>query len=175
MKYDFKSYLTDIFVETGSGGGDGIMAALDAQFKEIYSIELSNLLFNECLEKFKHIEKVKLYHGKSVDILPKILKHINKRCTFWLDAHYCGEPTAGKGKGIPLMDELKIIAKHPIKNHIVMIDDIRLIRDKEMDEEWKHFFYTTNDIEKFIYGINPDYKIIYDFGEVENDILIAKI
>lgn len=174
MKINFRPYLTEVFIETGSGGGEGIMAALKAQFKKIHSIELSDACYARCVERFGHRKRrVKLYHGDSRQILPQILSEINERCTFWIDAHYCGWPTAGEGDSIPIMDELKTIAKHHIKNHTILIDDMRLVRDKE--GEWKNFPYCTCDIEEFIHSMNPNYKISYVFGEVENDILIAQV
>lgn len=42
----------------------------------------------------------------------------------WLDAHYSGGTTAKGKKSSPLKDELEIIKKHPIKNHIILIDDV---------------------------------------------------
>ena len=41
-KENFQKYLNDYFIETGSYMGDGIQQALDAGYKNIISIELSD-------------------------------------------------------------------------------------------------------------------------------------
>lgn len=173
MKHNFKPYLNPIFIESGSYCGDGIKAALDAGFKKIISIELSEYYFIICREMF-HQENVFLYKGDSIDVLPKILKDINEKCTFWLDGHYMSDPRTGNGiMPVPLWEELKNIDKHPIKEHIILIDDIRLLRNH--DAEFKNVPYNVCDVENFIYSINPNYKIHYEDGCVEKDILIAQI
>ena len=178
MKHNFKPYLNPIFIETGSYIGDGIQAALrahdkDIRFEKIISIEVSKHFYDICKARFSQ-GKVQLYFGDSILVLPEVLKTIDKRCTFWLDAHYMGDPnTEGGMMWVPLMEELKIIAKHHIKNHTILIDDIRLLRDHEA--EWKDFPYCVCDVEEFIHTINPNYKITYTFGVVAGDILIAQV
>jgi len=170
-KREFKSYLNPVFIETGSYVGDGIQAALRDGFRKIISIELSDKYHQICKQRFEGNEKVQLYHGNSAELLEGILSKIKYPCTFWLDAHYCGDVSGNKG--VPLMDELKIIAKHPIKTHTILIDDMRLIREKEA--EWLDFPYCICDIEELIYAINPKYKIYYVHGTMPDDILIAKV
>lgn len=173
MKHDFTPYLNPVFIESGSYGGNGIRAALRAGFKKIISIELSDYYYEYCVnQNFGY--RVKLIKGDSILVLPKVLKNINKRCTFWLDGHYMSEERTPIGiMPVPLMEELKIIAKHHIKDHTILIDDMRLLRNHEA--EWKDLPYCVCDIEEFIHTINPNYKIHYDSGVVENDILIAQV
>ncbi len=174
MKRDFTPHLNSIFIETGSYAGWGIDAALAAGFTKIISIEVNDHFYQICKEKFEPYKNVYLHFGDSMLILPEILKTINERCTFWLDAHYMSDPnTEGGMIPVPLMEELKIIKQHPIKNHTILIDDIRLLRDHEA--EWADLPYGVSDVEEFIYSINPGYKITYTFGEVDDDILIAEI
>jgi len=45
----FQKYPNPVFIETGSCHGTGIQQALDAGFTEIYSIELSSIFYEECL------------------------------------------------------------------------------------------------------------------------------
>ena len=173
MKYNFKPYLNSIFIETGTGGGDGISAALKSGFTKVISIEVDNSLYELCKGKFKKNKDVTLYLGDSVDVLPTILKDIDVKCTFWLDGHYSGEGTSHGKLLVPLMEELKAIAQHPIKNHTLLLDDMRLLRTHTA--EWVDLTYSVDDIEQMIYSINPDYKITYGFGVAPNDILIAQI
>jgi len=174
MKREFAPYLNPIFIETGSYIGMGIDAALEAGFKKIISIEVNDYFYQICKEKYSHQERVEIRFGDSILILPEVLKGINKICTFWLDGHYMSDPrTEGGMMPVPLMEELKIIKQHTIKNHTILIDDIRLLRNHEA--EWADLPYDVCDVEQFIYSINPNYKITYTFGEVENDILIAEV
>ncbi len=173
MKHNFKPYLNPIFIETGSYVGDGIRAALNAGFERVISIELSEYYYIYCREKIQD-ERVTLLHGDSILVLPEVLKNINERCTFWLDGHYMSDPRTGNGiKAVPLWEELQAIAKHHIKGHTILIDDMRLLRAH--DAEWKDLEYCICDVEELIYTINPAYKISYDRGVVANDILIAQI
>lgn len=174
MKHNFLPYTNNkVFIETGSYGGDGIVAALKAGFRDIHSIELSDFYYGLCTERYTQ-SNVHLYHGDTVDVLPEILKDIDEPCTFWLDAHWC-DPNTAKGKyPIPLAQELKIINNHRIKTHTILIDDCRLIRDKH--SEWKvDFPYTLKELENAIMEINPYYKITYIDGFAKNDILVAQI
>jgi len=173
MKHDFKPYLSPIFIETGSYIGDGIKAALNAGFERVISIELSEYYYIYCREKIRD-ERVTLLHGDSILVLPQVLKDIKERCTFWLDGHFMTDPRTGSGiKIVPLWEELQVIAKHHIKNHTILIDDIRLLRTHTA--EWTHLEYCVCDIEELIHSINPEYKISYDHGVEMDDILIAQV
>jgi hypothetical protein len=176
MRGGFEKYMNPVFIETGSYGGDGIVAAMKAGFKRIFSIELSEHYYNICHERYSMERNVFLYHGDSLDVLPRILKIINEPITFWLDAHFCGDVT-GKGKVIvPIMEELDIIAQHSIKTHTILIDDMRLVRDK--NSEWYRemgITFSIEDIENKLLTINPNYNISYISGFVKQDILVAKV
>lgn len=172
MKHDFKPYLNPVFIETGSYGGDGIKAALEAEFPQIISIELAEKYYNLCKERYPQ-SNVRLIFGDSLLVLPELLPTINERCTFWLDGHLCGDDTAKGVKAVPLIEELFAIGKHHIKNHTILIDDIRLLRNHEA--EWSDLPYCLCDIKEVIRGINPNYKLSYDFGVVKDDILIAQV
>ena len=174
MKRDFAPHLNPIFIESGSYAGWGIDAALAAGFEKIISIEVNDYWYQRCKERFAPLEKVHLYLGDSILVLPEVLEEIDERCTFWLDGHYMTDPTTAGGIiPVPLMVELKIIKRHTRNDHTILIDDIRLLRNHEA--EWADLPYGVKDVEEFIYTINPDYKITYTFGEVEDDILIAQI
>jgi hypothetical protein len=173
MKHNFRPYINPVFIETGSYCGEGIQAAINAGFKSIISIELSEYYYNICKDIFKGYKQVHLVFGDSTEELPKILKKIDSRCTFWLDGHWCGDKSACGANPVPLMDELLAIKDHHIKDHTILIDDMRLLRDK--DAEWKDLKYTTADIENLIRSINSKYIIYYDKGVTIDDILIAHI
>ena len=118
-------FLNPTLVETGTFLGDGTQAALDAGFKHVFSIELYPDLHARALRRFANESRVTLLGGASVERLPEVLSLLSEPATFWLDAHYCGGPTAGAW-ACPLLHELDLIARHPIKTHTILIDDRHL-------------------------------------------------
>ena len=115
-----------IFIETGTGDGHGIQCALDANFKEIYSVELSKELYEKAKERFKEYPNVHLICGSSEIELPKILEKVEKEFILWLDAHWSGGPYIGERMHLYLPKELNAIKKysHKFENSIIMIDDM---------------------------------------------------
>ena len=153
----------DIFIETGTLFGDGIDCALDCGFTYIHSTEISKNLYDKVSRKYNS-QHIHLYNGDSPVILNNILKYLNWKCLFWLDAHYSGGQTSMSDKKCPILDELNEIKKHPIKEHTILIDDVRLFGTEA------HDFIEIEEITDLILSINPNYKFIY-----ENDILIAEV
>ena len=111
-------------------------------------------------KKYKH----------DIDISENTLKNINESVTFWLDGHYsCGDTALGDFWA-PLMQELDAIKNHNIKDHTIMIDDMRCWQEPNP----VHGFYK-DDIIKKLKEINTDYEFAYEDGLEENDILVAHI
>jgi hypothetical protein len=169
-KENFEKYLNQYFIETGSFWGDGINQALDAGFKNIISIELSDKYHKICESKFSHLNNVQVIKGDSYKMLPDVIEKINEKITFWLDGHHSCEDTALGDYWSPLIQELDVIKKHSIKDHTIMIDDMRC---------WElpnpvHGFYKDDIINKLL-EINPNYKFTYEDGVEKNDILVAHI
>src|ERR1035437_52380 len=162
----FRKYLHTLFIETGSHVGDGIQQALDAGFKAVVSIELSEELFKQCEDRFKSDSRVIVIQGDSSKVLPKILIDIIVPATLWLDGHYSGGGTAQGEKNTPLLDELEILKQHPIHTHTILIDDVRL---------WGNWGIDIELIEQKLLNINPNYKLVFEDGYVSNDILVATI
>jgi len=170
----FSKYLNPVFIETGTYYGEGIVYALQVGFKNIRSVELSDKLFQICLDRFKNFPNVKLYHGNSSEKLWEMIADINESITFWLDAHYSDSSTAKGPEFSPIIKELDIIKRHPIKTHTILIDDIRYMGTMYFD------FVTREQVIDKIMEINPHYTITYEnsiFGDqiFYNDILVAKI
>lgn len=166
----FKKYPNKCFVETGSYKGDGIQYAIKAGFKSIKSVELSLALFSHCENRFRNNPCINLYLGKSVDKLGFMIKKIEESITFWLDAHYSEGITVKGDEMSPILKELAIIEKHPIKTHTILIDDRRLFGTP-------HFgIVKEEDITKALKRINKDYHISNDTGHPDypKDVLVAK-
>jgi hypothetical protein len=166
----FKKYLNETFIETGSFIGDGIQQALDAGFEKVISIELSDKYYEICKNRFNNNPNVKVVKGDSYKVIPDILKEINDPVTFWLDGHHsCGDTALGD-YWAPLIQELEAIKNHQIKNHTILIDDMRCWQE----ENPVHGFFK-DDILNKLTEINPDYKFIYEDGLEKNDILVSRL
>jgi len=161
-----------IFIESGSLYGDTIQRALDCGYTTVYSIEIDEGLYNLVKGRFEEQIKngtVKLFLGSTIGVLPNILKNIDKPVTFWLDAHLHNDDY-GVVHNAPVVEELSIISEHHIKNHLVMVDDMRIIRSANWGRGNMEQTVLDN-----IKTINPDYGITYRNGLNVNDVLIAKI
>jgi hypothetical protein len=109
-------------IETGTLHGNAIHANL-RNFDRIYSIELSEDLHRRAVERFRRSGHVKILQGDSGKVLPKLLAEISVPALFWLDGHYCGPGTAKGDLSAPIEAELGAILEHPIKKHVILIDD----------------------------------------------------
>lgn len=159
------------FVETGSLVGDGILSAINAGFKNIHSIELSNTYYELCKNKFKSYPNVKIWKGDSSVVLKDVIKTITEPIVFWLDGHYsCGNTALGN-KYSPLMEELDIIKNHKLNNHTILIDDIRCFNKLD-----KNYDFDETDIRNKLLEINSLYTLeLIDSTKFKNDILVARV
>jgi hypothetical protein len=156
------------FVETGTYYGLGVSLALTAGYDNVSSVELSPALYDIAVHAFSDRPKVKIYHGTSESQLWNMIKDIKEEIVFWLDAHFA-DGIMGPEKS-PILKELAIIGRHPIKTHIIMIDDVR-------DMGTEHFGMVTRQqvIDKAL-QINHNYSITYEDGSVnEHQIFIDDI
>jgi len=175
QKCPLSKHLNPVFIETGTFKGKSVKEALSLGFKKIYSIELKKGCYEKCKHKFrKQISKgtIELFLGDSSICLPEILNKVDQTVTFWLDAHYSGIFTARGPIDVPLMMELDAISKHHIKNHTILIDDVRLF-GKKNTADWSNI--SLDAVIKALKKINPDYSIFYENGSREKDILVAKL
>lgn len=164
----FNKYLNGWFVESGTHVGEGVQRALNAGFKNIITVELAPHYYKHCVNRFQSNPDVHIYLGDTEDLLEGLISPINEPITFWLDGHNSGYDTAWGKHESPLMQELEIIKKHPIKTHTILIDDLRCW-------EKPHYEFDKNDIVDFLKSINPEYEIAYEDGHVKNDIVVAYI
>lgn len=112
-----EQYNLRVLVETGTNLGHMIRAQKD-RFREIYSIELDEWLAARARRKFGDRPNIHLYQGDSGELLPQIIPAIREPCLFWLDAHW-GDISA------PIKKELDSIFRHPVRDHVLLIDDAR--------------------------------------------------
>lgn len=117
-----KKFSIDLLIETGTYLGDMVSAMKD-HFKQIYSIELGEDLYNNAVNRFRNNKNITILNGDSGNLLPELLSKINEPCLFWLDAHYSVGVTAKGDMETPIIKELDIILSHEIKKHVIAIDD----------------------------------------------------
>lgn len=172
----------NVFIETGTSHGVGIVMALKAGFTKIISIEIDPKFVAAANLKFKNeVEAgtVRIVQGDTKLVMSEVLKEFNEPATFWLDAHWDG---GVKGMDMcPLYSELMAIKEHPINTHTILIDDMRLVRLRPKNH-WSYWVSVegTRDI---LLMINQDYWISYTDGDLgpqyggiaKNDIMVANI
>ena len=117
-----REFNLNTFVETGTFLGDTV-CAMRCVCEKIFSIELSKELAKKARLRFSRYANIQILEGDSTVILPHILKSIDTPCLFWLDAHFSGGITVAGSSPTPILDELKAIIEHPVKGHVILVDD----------------------------------------------------
>ena len=182
IKFDLTKFNNNrIFIETGTFIGDGVKKALSSGFKKVFSIELDKKRYLNCNRKFKDNKNVKILYGNSGIVLKRLLSLINEPCTFFLDAHYCGEDltlgVAIADKWCPMEEELEAINQHNIKTHTILIDDMRCINNTHIDKKTNKpvGFPGKDNLIKKLKEINPSYNFEYLQGHTKDDVLAVYI
>jgi len=147
-------YGTKIFVETGTNRGT-TLGSVHHYFKDSYSIELSDMLYDYCKNIFINFERIHLYHGLSEIELPKILDIINEPAIFWLDSHYSAGETAKGPTSSSLYKEIPAILSHKVSSHVILIDDTYCCVDSDG-------YLSPETINKMILDKYPSYDIIIE-------------
>lgn len=140
-----------VFVETGSYIGDGIKAALNAGFEEVYSVDISPAQYNYCVDLFKDDKRVHLYLEDCGTWLDKILNQINEPCTIYLDANGWKDETEH-----PFDSSIEALVRHGRKDHTILVDDIN---HGHLPFEEVQRAITNSNVAKQLYRINADYPI----------------
>lgn len=149
------------YIETGTDNGVSLEKAINSGYKNIITIDILECAHTR--KKFESNSNVKFVKGSSSEVLWDLIKDINSQIVFYLDAHICGD----EAKDLPVLSELDTIAKHHIKNHIIILDDVRLFKDMKLDIDV---------VTKKLKQINPDYVIWFADDEVApRDLLICNI
>lgn len=153
-KYDLK-----ILVETGTYLGD-MVNATKGKFKLVYSVELSEFLYNKAKIRFQYDNNVVLFQGDSAVELGNILKLIDAPTIFWLDGHYSSGVTAKGVKDTPIYEELTHLLNNMHYRHVIVIDDARCFGTDPS-------YPSLDELSKFIKHIRPNITI-----ELKNDSII---
>lgn len=162
-KYSNRS---NVFIETGTYLGQTSQSAAEMGFSKVYTIELAPHYYKSAKIKLSPFKQIECVFGDSQIELPKILDKVNESAVFWLDGHFSGGDTGSGIDSVPLYKELEIIQSHHIKDHVILIDDIRLIGN-----EWKSI--SMDGLKERCLKINQNYKFSFENGYVPNDILVV--
>jgi hypothetical protein len=121
--------MSDVFVETGTFRGETTVAAINAGYPEVHTIDVVEEYSRKVKADYIKDPRLHCHTGTSPDVLPKILDK-NKFTTFWLDAHfqaYKENETCEKYGECPVLEELKVIFSIPwVKPPIILVDDARM-------------------------------------------------
>jgi hypothetical protein len=100
----------------------------------------------------------------------------NNRVMFFLDAHVDNENIHNFKKRCPLFEELEAIKSLERKDNIILIDDLRLIREAFPwgETSYGHIDFLEQ-IKNKILSINSEYKFSTLDGHIKDDVLIAYI
>ncbi len=145
-------------VETGTFLGD-MVERMRGTFAQVHSIELSETLHRRAQARFAGVSNVHLHQGDSAAVLPALLSTQHAPCLFWLDAHYSGGPTARAAIDTPIMAELTLIFSHPVRTHVILVDDARLFVGADG-------YPTIGELRDFVGRTRPDYEL-----SVQEDII----
>ncbi len=154
----------DYFVETGTYMGETILRYVN-DFKKLYTIELSETLYNDFNEKNYDRNKLKSILGDSSKKLKEVIDDINGNTIFFLDGHFSSCGTAKGDKDVPLYEEIKLINDNFKYESIIIIDDLRLF-GSNITEDWSDIT-----VEKILDIISER----VDFHSEVGDRLIIKI
>jgi hypothetical protein len=171
------------YFETGLWDCDydaiSIKIALKCKFNKLYSVEIRK----DWVEKGKKIleneitnNRLTIYNDDSNFIEKYLINNsdFRNKTLFFLDAHVDNVNIKNYINKCPLFNEISAIGKLDRKDHVICIDDLRLIKG---NTPWGETSYGNIDwiesIKKEILKINQNYKFSYLNGEIENDILIA--
>lgn len=113
-----------VFVETGTAAGDTANMAGDV-FDTVITLEADQATYEAAHERLSGRKGILPLYGDSRELLPNLLPRLAKPALFWLDAHFCGGESFGRGDECPLLAEIAAIVASPL-THILLIDDARL-------------------------------------------------
>ena len=131
-------------------------------FKQVYSIELSQEFYEKACYRFRNHGTVNLLQGDSGEVLPRIMRVLQQPAVFWLDGHYSYGETARGSKDCPIYEELDaIMIPDSQLAHVLLIDDARCFVG-EGD------YPTIDDLTRYIQAKDSRYQV-----EVKDDIIRA--
>ena len=173
-----------VYLETGlyyaTRKQASIHSALSANFDKVYSVELRKDLVNigkRVLNTHIKTNRLKIINDDSNNlglILNNDREIFKNRTMFFLDAHVDNQNIKKYINKCPLFNEIEAISKLNRNDNIILIDDLRILRE---DYPWGETAYgKINFLEKIkekILEINSNYKFKTLNGHVPDDVLLC--
>ncbi len=124
------------FVETGTNVGNTCFWAAQ-RFSHVISIEADERLYQVAQRRLGNSPNVDLRLGPSEVILRSVVPSLTGPALFWLDAHWCGEGTAGFDYQCPVLEEIGVVDSGS-HQHVILIDDARMFLNRApfRPEQW---------------------------------------
>ena len=69
------NYTNEYFIETGTYRGD-TLEIIKNNYKNVYSVELSKVFYNNSVNRFKHDKNIKIFYGNSRYDLFNIISNV---------------------------------------------------------------------------------------------------
>jgi hypothetical protein len=154
--------------------------AVSCNFDKVYCIEIREdwvELGNDVFKEHIISGKYNLYLDDSTNMKKYLMTDDFKNKTiFFLDAHVDNDNIHNYKKRCPLFVELEAIKSIERKDNVILIDDLRIIKNSF---PWGETSYGNIDflqqIKNVILTINKDYKFNTLNGNNEDDVLLAYI
>jgi hypothetical protein len=183
IKFDLeeirRKFECNYFFETGLYMGKGSKVALECKFEKCFCIEIRKDLVENGKEVFH--EEIKegryhIYHDDSSNIKKYIKNDVFEkgRTIFFLDAHVDNSNIKNFIRRCPLFDELEAIKSLERNDHIILIDDLRILSKPNPwgETNYGEINYVEN-LKKQLLQINKEYKFDLLNGHIEDDVLMA--
>ena len=113
-----------LFVETGTFLGETTLA-MSGIFEHCWTVEIDKSLYEQAVRTFDGRKNITALLGDSETRIVEILNDIDAPAVFWLDGHYSRSTTGRGAADTAIVAELTRIFEHPIKEHVILIDDAR--------------------------------------------------
>ena len=144
-----RTYGLDTLVETGTGHGHSVIAALQVpELLDIRSIELDRETWHRNVVVFATEKRVRLYHGDSPRLLPTLCRELYaQRVLWWLDAHFPGSgrldpvPMLPDHGSVPLVHEVAALLEHRrewLEHDVIVVDDLCLFEPGAYEHDAAH-------------------------------------
>lgn len=156
--------------------------ALKCNFKKLYCIEIREEWVNLGKEIFKEEISNDRYH-LYLDDSSNMKKYLDQnkdnfkdKTIFFLDAHVDNANIKNYKYKCPLFDEIKAISTLERKDNVILIDDLRIIKNSFPwgEKQFGNIDWVSKII-NMIKEINKDYKFELLDGVIEKDVLCAYI
>ena len=158
------------FIETGTASGQTAEAAASI-FDLVYTVELSDNLFETARRRLAHLPNVQTVHMHSAEWMKRVNIGAGVKPLVWLDAHWSGDGYARGPENCPLLAELNALATNPGwqgKPPVILMDDMRYASPSTVPVYSNHptsGFPSLAEIRAAVKAIDPAYEFVL-YGDI---------